>query len=139
MFFTILVFLLVALAAFCATVPYASLFEYLLHKYVMHRSFAGWKYPFHAHAIVHHGTFKADHTYHLQVEEDRKTIPMKWWNGPALIFVGSLPFLAGYFLFSHWIAVIVGGASCCVGYYATYEYFHWCMHLPKNRWFERSL
>ena len=40
MFFTILVFLLVALAAFCATVPYASLFEYLLHKYVMHRSFA---------------------------------------------------------------------------------------------------
>jgi sterol desaturase/sphingolipid hydroxylase (fatty acid hydroxylase superfamily) len=23
-------------------------------------------------------------------------------------------------------------------YYATYEYLHWCMHLPDNRWFENS-
>ena len=36
-------------------------------------------------ALVHHQTFRADHTYHLINEADKETIPMAWWNGPALI------------------------------------------------------
>ena len=35
-------------------------------------------------------------------------------------------------------AILVGGAVACSAYYATYEYIHWCMHLPRKRFVERS-
>src|SRR5271170_5768668 len=77
---------------FSGAAVFSSFFEWTLHRYLMHRPFAGWEYAFRAHAVVHHHTFKSDHTYHLINEHDKKTIPMAWWNGPVLIFLGSLPF-----------------------------------------------
>ena len=74
-------------------IVFASFFEWVLHKYVMHRPVGKFRYAFQAHAIVHHGTFKADKTYHLLHEKDKETIPMAWWNGPVLVAIGVLPFV----------------------------------------------
>ena len=120
------------------SVAYASLLEYLLHKYVMHRPIGALDYPFKAHALTHHRIFRADATYHLQNEEDKWTIPMAWWNGPLLILIlAIMPAILSLAFHSWWILAVVTmiGAS----YYGTYEYIHWCMHLPqkKKRMIER--
>ncbi|MEK7170633.1 MAG: fatty acid hydroxylase [Patescibacteria group bacterium] len=118
-------------------IVYASFFEWTLHKYFMHRKTWGLEYPVRAHAGVHHTTFKADRTYHLLCEEDKWTIPMKWWNGPFLILLSGIPFdLVGWRI-GTW-AVPVTAAITIGLYYATYEYIHWCMHLPKSRRLEFS-
>jgi len=118
-------------------VVYASIFEWLLHKYVMHRPILGFRYPFQAHAVVHHQIFKADETYHLVNEEDKHTIPMAWWNGPALILISSLPFTIYSFFTGYW-GVGLGVVAAISAYYCMYEYIHWCMHLPKARRLEAA-
>ncbi len=118
-------------------VVYASLFEWVLHRYVMHRPVGPFTYPFRTHALVHHKVFRADRTYHLIRESDKETIPMAWWNGPVLVLLGALPFG----VFSWWTGawgLTVGAMLACAGYYGTYEYLHWCMHLPRKRSVERS-
>jgi len=118
-------------------IVYASLFEWVLHKYVMHRPIGKFDYPFRAHAVVHHQTFKADHTYHLVHEPDKKTIPMAWWNGPVLVLISQIPFLIPCFMIgNYWL--LLGSFMAFVGYYCAYEYLHWCMHLPKARRVEMS-
>ena len=37
----------------------------------------------------------------------------------------------------HW-ALLWGAFAACVGNYGIYEYMHWCMHLPRKRYLERS-
>jgi hypothetical protein len=103
----------------------------------MHKPVWKFDYAFKAHALVHHQTFKADHTYHVINEKDKKTIPMAWWNGPVLILITLTPFAIASILVNSW-AIVTGAfiAGCC--YYAAYEYMHWCMHLPKKRNIERS-
>lgn len=124
-------------------IAFASFFEWTLHKYVMHRPVGSFRYAFQAHAVVHHQTFKADHSYHLINHDDRKTIPMAWWNGPMLILIGAVPSLAISVSTSHW-SVLAGAVTAFTTYYVVYEYIHWCMHLPKQRrvekpWFFRRL
>jgi hypothetical protein len=127
-----------AIGAIAATV-YASLFEWVLHRYFMHRSFLVkfFRYPFERHTLIHHHVFKYDHTYHLIHEPDKKTIPMAWWNGPVIVLIGLMPFVAWSF-FSHKWGVLCGASIVCILYFAAYEYMHWCMHLPKKRHVERS-
>ena len=125
-----------ALGFVCAVV-YASLFEWTLHRYLMHRPFGKFRYPFEKHALIHHRVFRADETYHLIHTKDAKTIPMAWWNGPVLVAVGILPFIALAAWIGHWW-LLAGMLPACAGYYGTYEYLHWCMHLPRKRHVERS-
>jgi hypothetical protein len=131
-----------ALAGLSCGIVFASFFEWALHKYVMHRPVGKFRYAFHAHAVVHHQVFKSDHTYHLQEEKDKVTIPMAWWNGPVLVLIGITPFALLSWVIGEW-AFVIGGFLAFSGYYATYEYIHWCMHLPKARrvekpwWFRR--
>jgi hypothetical protein len=122
---------------FVVAMVYGSLFEWLLHKYFMHRPFGKFTYPFERHAQVHHRIFRADPSYHLIREEDKYTIPMAWWNGPVLIAVGIIPFVIFSAFTGHW-ALLWGALTACIGYYAAYEYIHWCMHLPRKRYVERS-
>lgn len=112
---------------------FGSLFEWVLHRYIMHRSFLVkfFRYPFERHTLVHHHIFKADHTYHLIHEPDKKTIPMAWWNGPVLVAIGLLPFLISACIFEKW-GLLCGAAAACSLYFTAYEYMHWCMHLPKT-------
>jgi hypothetical protein len=122
---------------FSVGVIFASFFEWTLHKYFMHRPFMGWQYPFRGHAVVHHHVFKADHTYHLINDKDKKTIPMAWWNGPAIVAVGMIPVLAVALPLGRWDMAIGMLISFAI-YFAAYEYMHWCMHLPKARRVEKS-
>ena len=126
-----------AAASFVIAAIYASFFEWILHKYFMHRPVGRFDYAFRAHALVHHQTFKADHTYHLIHEKDKETIPMAWWNGPVLIAMGLIPFLLTAWFMGSW-GFVCGAALACAGYYGAYEYMHWCMHLPRKRQIERS-
>jgi sterol desaturase/sphingolipid hydroxylase (fatty acid hydroxylase superfamily) len=64
----------------------------------MHRPIGSFTYPYKRHALVHHRIFKSDHTYHLINEKDKETIPMAWWNGPALVAISSSPFVLASFL-----------------------------------------
>lgn len=130
-------------ASFVGGILYASFFEWFLHKYVMHRPVGSFRYAFNAHAIVHHQTFKADDSYHLIHEKDKSTIPMAWWNGPVLIISCSAPFWVTGLVLGNW-GLVAGGLLAGVAYYGTYEYLHWCMHLPRERqiekpWFFRRL
>jgi hypothetical protein len=116
---------------------YASFFEWILHKYFMHRPLGKLTYPFERHALTHHRIFKADPSYHLMREADKHTIPMAWWNGPVLIAIGIIPFLLAARFAGQW-GLLAGAVLACIGYYAAYEYAHWCMHLPRRRYVERS-
>jgi hypothetical protein len=129
-------FFLWCVAGISVGVVFASFFEWVLHKYVMHRPVGNFRYAFQAHAVVHHKTFKADHTYHLIDEKDKETIPMAWWNGPVLIAIGVIPFAILSWAVGQW-AFAIGGLLAFATYYGTYEYIHWCMHLPKNRTVEK--
>jgi hypothetical protein len=132
-----LIFSLWSLAGFLLGLVVVSFCEWVLHRYVMHRPLPGLRYPFQAHAVVHHHTFKGDATYHLQNEADKETIPMAWWNGPVLIMIGALPFALLSWALGQW-GFAAGGVLAFAGYYGTYEYIHWCMHLPKARRLEFS-
>ena len=125
-----------------ATIHETSLIEWMLHKYVMHRPILGFRYPFEAHAQLHHQSFKSDETYHLINEkvQDKWTIPMAWWNGPVLIFIASRPSLLVWIVLPNWEIRLWMYATNVVFialYYGAYEYIHWCMHLPKERLMEK--
>ena len=114
-----------------------SFFEWLLHRFVMHRPLGSFDYAFRAHALVHHRVFKADVTYHLHDPGDAHTIPMAWWNGPVLIVLMLVPFVgAGWVLGSP--AIFWGALLAHCAYYSVYETLHWCMHQPQNRRVERT-
>jgi len=126
------------LYGFLAGVIYCSFFEWTLHRYVMHRPVWKFVYPFRAHALVHHQTFRADDSYHLQQPSDQSTVPMAWWNAPLLMVIHvPLALLVGW-LVGHPVAIAIGALSALAAYYATYEYIHWCMHIPRQRTIERS-
>ena len=112
---------------------YISFFEWSVHKYLMHSLL--WPYPFHAHALVHHGLFRADSTYHLHKQQPDK-VTFAWWNGPVLIIV-QLPILAGLSYFFGW-SIMAGGLASMFVYYFLYEALHWCMHVPRNRLIEQT-
>ncbi|MDX2225794.1 MAG: sterol desaturase family protein [Verrucomicrobiae bacterium] len=114
----------------------SSFFEWILHRFVMHKPVGPFRYAFEAHAIIHHQVFSSDHTYHLMRDEDKKTIPMAWWNGPVLILCNSVPFLLFAVFTGYWTVWLGGLIAGCL-YYGTYEYIHWCMHLPKGRRIEQ--
>jgi len=124
-------------AGFLAGVAFASFFEWTLHRFVMHRPVGPFRYPYVTHTLIHHRVFRADHTYHLQNESDKSTIPMAWWNGPALIALCVAPFIVVSVVTGKW-GMAAGALVSFVAYYTAYEYLHWCMHLPRRRHVERS-
>ncbi len=130
-------FYILLIVGFLSGIVFSSFFEWTLHRFFMHRITLKWRYPFQAHAVVHHGIFRADHTYHLINENDKKTIPMAWWNGPVIVITCQIPFLITAIILEKW-ALICGSAIACSLYFATYEYLHWCMHLPKQRRLEKG-
>lgn len=125
-----------SVAGLLSGIVFASFFEWVLHRYVMHRPVWNFRYAFQAHAVVHHQIFKADKTYHLLNKKDKETIPMAWWNGPVLILIGVAPYALLSWLIGEW-SFAIGGLVAFASYYATYEYIHWCMHLPKARRVEK--
>jgi len=113
---------------------YASFFEWLLHRFLMHHPF--WSYPFRAHALIHHGLFRAGPTYFLSRAENRKKIRFAWWNAPLILCLHA-PLLLWIQQFFN-LSIFVGGIAALALYYSLYEYLHFCMHVPKRRWIENK-
>ena len=130
-------FLFWTACGFLLGITVASFFEWILHRFFMHKPTFGFRYPFERHALIHHHIFKADHTYHAVDIKDAKKIPMAWWNGPVLVALCLSPLLIASIIFRKW-GLVAGGGLACTLYFAAYEYLHWCMHLPKRRHVERS-
>lgn len=124
-------------------IVYASCAEWLLHREVMHKEVKIFgvlisDYACRAHRDTHHKVFGADGSYHLQVEEDKETIPMAWWNGPILIQVFSVPpALISWYLHT-WSFISISLIVFTV-YYLAYERLHWCMHLPRAQGFLKKI
>lgn len=124
------------LLAFVFYFLYASFFEWWFHKYLFH-SPKLLQVTFKAHTLVHHQRYKfAPDSYEWQEGQEKDHIAMDWFALP--LFVGfHLPF----FLLIQWatgVPSVWGGLGAVTAYYAVYEYFHYCMHVPNNRVFERN-
>ena len=93
------------------------------------------QYAYKAHDRVHHQVFGYKQNYHLQNNKDKPLVTFAWWNFPLLVGV-NLPIMFGIqWLFG--IPLLWGMIVALTGYYAAYEYLHYCYHVPKNRWFEK--
>jgi hypothetical protein len=129
----------IAAAAFVAGIVYSSFFEWVLHRHIMH-SKRFLSYPHRAHELEHHGIFKADATYFLAGElhepGDEKHLTFAWWNAPLLIFLHAPIFAGFFFLLGVW--GLIGVLAAMISYYFLYEYLHYCMHVPRQRWLERT-
>ena len=130
-------YVLCQVGAFFGWFIYGSFFEWVFHKYLFH-SPKIIPATYNAHAVTHHGMYGGDDSYDLPCEEDPHGhhIMMDWFALP--LFVGfHLPFL--------WlvqkltgIPSIWGGIAAIVAYYGFYESIHYVMHVPRDRWIERT-
>ncbi len=138
-----LITILLVLFSIPFSIMYASIFEWVLHKYVMHAKPFGFNYAFNGHVREHHTIFRSGELYVLQnhspekQKTHRKTIPMAWWNWIVLLVIANSPVAVICLIISVWWPLIVTTSVFFV-YYCTYEYFHWCMHDPKGHWFENK-
>lgn len=146
MLFNIVLIALICISVIVVHTCFLSFFEWYLHKNIMHKPLGNFDYAFKAHAVVHHQTFKADPSYHLdpQRPHEARTIPMAWWNGPVLIIITLIPATLVCVLIQSftpafvWKTIAITCALTSIVYYSMYEYIHWCMHLPKHRRIEFS-
>jgi hypothetical protein len=122
-------------AVFFCFFTYASIFEWTLHKYLMHTPL--WRYPFRAHALVHHGIFRTGEKYFLSDAKVIRKVRFAWWNAPFILLLHA-PMI-------FWLQrasganIFVGAFAALVLYYLLYEYLHYCMHIPKGRRLEQTV
>ena len=123
----------IGLAVFPAGIIYASFAEWVIHRRLMHRPFLRFNYFFIGHAKVHHGKYQADSTYVLG-DRPRRDLTLTWWAMPfpVLFHVPSLTAIAVWVSAPAAAGILVAFTL----YQAAYEYLHYCMHVPRNRWFE---
>ena len=125
----------IAIAFFPVGVLYASFAEWAIHKRLMHQSILGIQHFYFGHAKVHHGVYKADDSYVVGDRPPRE-LTLAWWAMPFPIML-QIPLLAAFALLIS-LPCMVGFAAALVLYQFSYEYLHYCMHVPRNRWFERT-
>ena len=122
-------------ATFFAGVVYASFAEWVIHKYMMHRPIFGYRHFYVAHAQVHHGKYQANPSYWLGERPPVDLTFAPWampfptlFHAPYLLAIGI------------WVSVpaALGPLFAFMAYQGVYEYFHFCMHVPKGRWFETN-
>lgn len=122
------------IVGFVALFLYASFFEWVLHRFLMHQPV--WSYPFRSHALIHHGIFRSGPSYFLSQADHLKKIRFAWWNAPVILGLHAPALL--------WLEHLaradffIGGMAALSLYYFLYEYLHFCMHVPKGRWIERT-
>lgn len=129
--------------AVVVSLVYASVFEWVYHRYWLHRP---WLPPqmFTAHTLVHHQLCKHDDTFHVHDEEQEEALTFQWWAGPVLVSIMLAPFLTAWALLgprlapAHPLAITVTAASVFFAYYLAYEGFHFLMHKPTIRGIEQS-
>jgi len=125
------------IAAFAGWFIYGSFFEWAFHKHLFH-SPRIIRATFEAHAMVHHQLYKGDTSYDEPSPSDPngRHIMMDWFALP-LFLAFHFPIIWGV----QWLTGIpsVWGGLTAIGlYYVGYETLHYFMHVPRNRWIERT-
>ena len=125
----------VGLAALLVGLVYASFAEWVIHRGLMHRPIFQFSHFFHGHARVHHGKYRADSTY-TAGDRPLTDLTLAWWAMPFPVLFHT-PHLTA---FAVWVSApaAVGLLIAFTLYQASYEYLHYCMHVPRSRWFERT-
>jgi hypothetical protein len=128
---------LIMAGCFVFGIIYASFFEWTLHRFVMHRPILGFTYPYRSHGITHHTVFGSGKDYHIMDMDNKHLVTMAWWNGPVLLLINApVGLLLGWAVGNWWaLAPFIGAMGV---YYGVYEYFHYCMHVPRTRWFQQT-
>ncbi len=122
------------LIAFFAWFLYGSYFEWWFHKYLFH-SPKIVRRTFNSHTLTHHQIYKGDHTYSLAEGKEPEHVAMDWWA--LILFLGfHFPIIWAVQKLTGWPS-LWGGLAAIAAYYGIYEYFHWCMHVPNQRPFEK--
>lgn len=125
----------VGLIALVVGIVYASLAEWVIHIRLMHRPLFRFSHFFYGHAKVHHGKYQADSTY-VVGDRPHTELTLAWWAMPFPILT-QVPLLAVIAVFVS-VPAAVGLFVAMVLYQTSYEYLHYCMHVPRNRWVERT-
>ena len=123
----------IGLAIFPAGLIYASFAEWVIHRRIMHRPLFRFRHFFIGHAMIHHGKYQANSTY-IVGDRPRTDLTLAWWAMPFPVLF-HVPFLVAVAV---WVSLpaAVGLLAALTLYQASYEYLHYCMHVPRNRWFE---
>jgi hypothetical protein len=128
-------------AALVVGILQTTLFEWVYHRYWLHRP---WLPPqmFTAHTLVHHQLCKHEDTFHVTEEEQEEALTFQWWAAPVLIAINLLPW-AGLVWTQRgsdlpWVSVLWTIGSVVLVYYFAYEGFHYLMHKPGISWIERT-
>jgi hypothetical protein len=124
-----------------AGVLHATLFEWIYHRYWLHRP---WLPPqmFTAHTLVHHQLCKHEDTFHVTEEEQEEALTFQWWAGFVLVAINMIPWAIVALLargtgYPGWtVAWTVGGTFYV--YYLAYEGLHHLMHKPQIPWIENA-
>lgn len=135
--------MLAVLGCIPIAIVHASLFEWVFHRYWLHRPWLP-KDVFTAHTLVHHQLCKFDDTFHVVDEEQHDALTFQWWGGPFLIAINSALWALimwglsalGIMAFNPMLLVVV--AVVFAIYYAGYEGLHYLMHKPGIAWIENS-
>lgn len=132
--FDLLPYIAIQTAALVAGWIYASFAEWALHKYIMHRKFIP-RFPFNAHALVHHKLFRADSSYHASTPEQLQHVTFNWTdhlilNGIHLVLFMVLELATGW-------PILLGGLVASITYLFAYESIHYYFHVPSHHFFER--
>jgi hypothetical protein len=121
--------------AFLGALLYASFFEWFVHKHLMHST--KWlREPFERHAVLHHGMHRSLRSFFARASDNPQYMLVEASFFP-IVWVLHIPLYLGfnYFVAPHTgIGIALGTACYCVAY----EVIHWCEHVPRNRWIERT-
>jgi hypothetical protein len=130
-------------AAILVAIIQASYFEWVYHRYWLHRP---WLPPqmFTAHTLIHHQLCQQGDTFRVVEEEQEEALTFQWWGGPLLVGLNVLPWIAvSWGLWALGVALPYLAWSLTIGltifaYYLAYEGFHLLMHKPRIGWLERT-
>jgi len=115
-----------------ATIVVCNIFEWFLHKHVMHRriNVTGLRAIYERHTLNHHQFFTDEEVRFRDHEDWRVTV-----FPPYALVVFIMMSLPGVAVFGYLFGWNVGWLfiSTTVGMYLTYEFMHFCCHVDESR------
>ncbi len=122
--------------SFLLTLVYDSFGEWAIHRYMHNHPRLWFQRVYGDHVQVHHRIYRGDASY-VAGERPHRELTLKWWAEPFPLAT-HLPVLVALGI---WLSIPTAVACfvAAVLYQGTYEYLHYCMHVPTGRWFERTV
>ena len=121
----------------------SSFFEWAFHRYWLHRPWLP-ESCFTSHTLIHHQLCKFDDTFHVHDAEQEEALTFKWWGGPTLVVINTIPWVLIAWGVASWgvafpyVAGVVSFAVTMSLYYLGYEGLHHLMHKPSVPFIARS-